>query len=60
VTGEPPPLVGAIQDRLTDPLPGDAVKDLGAEGTVAPVATGTADASLDGGDVPALFTAATV
>jgi hypothetical protein len=57
VTGEPPLLAGALQDTVTAAFPALAVTPSGAEGTVA---CGVADASVDGGDVPAEFTAFTV
>ena len=57
MTGEPPLLAGALQDTVTAAFPALAVTPSGAEGTVA---CGVADASVDGGDVPAEFTAFTV
>jgi hypothetical protein len=57
VIGEPPSVAGTAHDSTTDPLPPDATSRDGAAGTVA---CGVADASLDCGETPAAFTAATV
>ena len=53
----PPLELGAAQEAVTDPFPGDAVTLVGAPGTVAGIATAEAiDAEL----VPAALVAVTV
>ena len=53
----PPLELGAVQETMTDPFPGDAVTLVGAPGAVAGIATAEAvDAEL----VPAALVAVTV
>ena len=58
----PPSEAGAVQDRVTRPLPGVAVSPVGAPGAViaAAAAAGVADAAPDGGPSPTLLTAVTL